>query len=80
MVEAKDADVVAPEMVVDVIEDVLKLVAAVIVTPMVTATILEQIAEHQEKIKIPLIPSTTCWEEAQHISFGSHQNDKMGHI
>ena len=63
MVEAVDAIMVAAEMVVDVVEDVLKVVAAVIVTHMVTATIWEQIATHQEKITIPLLPSTTCWEE-----------------
>ena len=75
-----DADVVAAEMVVDVVEDVLKGVASVIVTRMVTATIWEKISEHREKITIPLLPSTTCWEEAQRIAFGSHQNDKMGQI
>ena len=75
-----DADVVAAEMVVDVVEDVLTVVAAVIVTHMVTATIWEKIAEHQEKITTPLLLSTTCWEEAQQIAFGSHKNDKMGQI
>ena len=43
MVEAVDADMVTAEMVVDVVEDVLKVVAAVIVTRMVTATIWEKI-------------------------------------
>ena len=80
MVEDVDADVVAEEMVLDVVEDVLTSVAAVIITHMIPATIWEQIAGHQEKITTPLIPSTTCWEEAQHIAFGSHQNDKMGQI
>ena len=80
MVEAVDAEMVTAEMVVDVVEDVLKVVAAVIVTRMVTAPIWEQIAEHQEKITILLLPSTTCWEEGQHIDFGSHQNDNIGQI
>ena len=80
IIEAVGADVVASEMVVDVAEDVLKVVAAVIVTRMVTAPIWEQIAEHQEKITIPLLPSTTCWVEGQHIDFGSHQNDNIGQI
>ena len=80
MVEAVDVDVVAAEMVVNVVDDVFKVVAAVIVTHMVTATIWEKILEHQERIKIPLLPSTTFWEEAQHIAFESHQNDKMGQI
>ena len=80
MVEAVDVDVIAAGMVVDVVQDVLTVVAAVIVTHMVTATIWEKIAEHQEKITTPLLPSTTCWEEAQHIAFGSHQSDEMGNI
>ena len=63
MVEAVDADVVAAEMVMDVVKDVLTVVAAVIATHMVTTTIWEQIVEHQEKITTPLLPSTTCWEE-----------------
>ena len=67
-------------MVVDVAEDVLKVVAAVIVTRMVTAPIWEQIAEHQEKITIPLLLSTALWEETQHIAFVSHRNHKMGQI
>ena len=71
---------VVAEMVVDVVKDVLTVLAAVIVTHMVTATILEQIAEHQEKITTLLLHSTTCWEEAQHIAFGSDQNDNMGQI
>ena len=75
-----DADVVAAEMVVDVVKDILTVVAAVIVTHMVTATISEKIAEHQEKITTPLLPSTTCWDEAQQFAFGSHQNEKMGQI
>ena len=80
MVKAVDADVVAAEMVVDIVEDVLKVVAAVIVTRMVTATIWEKIATHQEKITIPLLPLTTFWEEAQDVAFGSHRNYKMGQI
>ena len=80
MVEAVDVDVIAAGMVVAVVQDVLTVVAAVIATHMVTATIWEQIAEHQEKITTPLLPSTTFWGEAQHIAFGSHQNDKMGQI
>ena len=75
-----DADMVAAEIFVDVVEDVLTVVLADIVTHMVTATIWEKIAEHQDKITTPLLPSTTCWEEAQHIAFGSHQNNKMGQI
>ena len=75
-----DVGVVAAEMVVDVVQDVLTVVAAVIVTHMVTATIWEKISEHQEKITTPLLPSTTCWEEVQHIAFGSHQNYNMGQI
>ena len=75
-----DADVVAAEMVVDMVKDVLTVVASVIVTHMVTETIWEKILEHQEKITTPLIHSTTFWEEAQQIAFGSHQNDKMGQI
>ena len=80
MVEAVDADVFGAEMVVDVVEEVLKVVAAVIVTRMVTATIWEQIATHQDKITILMLPSTTCWEEAQHVAFGSHRNYKTGQI
>ena len=63
MVDAVGADVVASEMVVDVVEDVIKVMAEVIVTRMVTATIWEKIATHQDKITIPLLPSKTCWEE-----------------
>ena len=62
MVEAVDADVVAAEMVMDVVENVLKVVAAVIGTRMVTAKFWEKNSEHQDKITIPLLPSTTCWE------------------
>ena len=47
MVEAVDADMVAAEMVVYMVEDILKVVAAVIVTHILTATIWEQIATHQ---------------------------------
>ena len=43
-------------MVMDVVKDVLTVVAAVIVTHMVTATIWKKIAKHQEKIKILLLP------------------------
>ena len=50
------------------------------VTRMVTATIWENIVEHQDKIAIPLLPSKKSWEEAQHIAFVSHQNYKMVHI
>ena len=80
MVEAVDADVFGAEMVVDVVKAILKVVAAVIVTCMVTETIWEQIATHQDKSTISLLPPTTCWEEAQHVDFGSHQNDKKGQM
>ena len=71
---------VTAEMVVDVVEDVLTVVTTFIVAHMVTATIWEKISEHQEKITTPLLPSTTRWEEAQHIPFGSHQNEKMSQM
>ena len=80
MVKDVDADVVAAEMVVELVKDVLKVVAAVIFTRMVTATIWEKVATHQDKITILLIPSTRCWEEAQHVASGSHLNYKMGQI
>ena len=80
MVKAVDADVVAAEMVVDEVEDILKVVAAAIVTRMVTETIWEKIATHQEKTTILLLPSTTWCEEVQHVTFVSHRNDKMGQI
>ena len=47
MVKAVDADMVAAEMVVYMVDYILKVVAAVIVTHILTATIWEQIATHQ---------------------------------
>ena len=80
MVEAVDANMVASKMVIELVKNVLKVVAEVIVTRMVTATILEQIATQQEKITIPMLLSTALWEETQHIAFVSHRNHKMGQI
>ena len=47
MVEAVDTDVIAADMVVDVVEDVLKVVEAVIITRVVTATIWDKFSTHQ---------------------------------